>query len=221
MRFNLFLFLILTFSCTPKRGKVVFKEGGEIKEGTAKLYCDPPKKRYTKELQSKVKSEIESLSNIPASELELSLTNKVIRLADYSSVGLDKDLILFRICEMSINRGMTNEQTFKLIEQTIKTWDNTILPRKLDAIQQKIILESIEIEKNKIACNSNCKIIVQYPEMATDGYSFGIEVLNFIRESGYDKTHIQGGIASGEHETKFMFSSHKDSIWVIIPKRKK
>ncbi|MCW5911413.1 MAG: hypothetical protein KIT62_10080 [Cyclobacteriaceae bacterium] len=110
-------------STTQKRGAVTYNEGGAIKSGQGKLYCDKPRKNYATELDAKVKGELSSLSTSPANLIEAGLTQKVVELSDYSSSGLDLDLLLFRICEMSINRGFSEETTKNLIELAIKTWD--------------------------------------------------------------------------------------------------
>lgn len=52
-----------------------------------------------------------------------------------SQKGLDLDLLLFRICEISINRGFTNEQTSQLINRVIDLWnreqgDKNLLKRR-------------------------------------------------------------------------------------------
>lgn len=125
LNYGLALLMLLLVSCssTKNRGKLTVGEGGVITGGQIKVYCDPPQKQYAKEIETKLLAEISELNNIPEAKLEASLNSKVIKLADYSSQGLDRDLLLFRICEMSLNRGLTNEQTQKLIDKAIKVWD--------------------------------------------------------------------------------------------------
>jgi hypothetical protein len=115
--------LLISCSTTKNRGKLTVGEGGVITGGQIKVYCDPPQKQYAKEVEAKLLAEISELKNIPEVKLETSLNSKVIKLADYSSQGLDRDLLLFRICEMSVNRGLSNEQTKNLIDKAIKVWD--------------------------------------------------------------------------------------------------
>jgi len=88
------------------RGKVKLGKGGEIEEGTAILKCEMPRKPYTKEIEALVKKELNKLKDTSNVNFEMALRTKVIQLTDYSTKGLDLDLLLFRICEMSINRGV-------------------------------------------------------------------------------------------------------------------
>ncbi len=115
--------ILMSCSSTKKRGTLTVGEGGVITGGKISVYCDPPQKQYAKEVEAKLLAEISELNEIPEAKLETSLNSKVIKLADYSSQGLDRDLLLFRICEMSLNRGLTNEQTQKLIDKAIEVWD--------------------------------------------------------------------------------------------------
>jgi len=54
---------------------------------------------------------MDSLKTIPKSKLGISLNNKVVQLTQYTSEGLDRNLVLFRICEMANNRGLTGAET--------------------------------------------------------------------------------------------------------------
>jgi len=73
-------------------------------------------------LEIKVKNGIDSLALLPATSIEASLSQTVTRLSDYSSDGLDIDLILFRLCEISINKGFTKNQTDSLFQNAIDAW---------------------------------------------------------------------------------------------------
>jgi hypothetical protein len=109
-------------SCSSNRGKIKQGKGGEIQSADVVARCEEPRKTYAKEIQATLKAEIDKLNKIPDIRLEAELRNKVIRLSDYSAKGLDLDLLLFRICEMSLNRGFTSDQTSYLIEIAIKAW---------------------------------------------------------------------------------------------------
>jgi hypothetical protein len=103
-------------------GKTKYGKDGEIESGTATTRCTHPTKRYAKGLEIKVKNGIDSLALLPSNNMEAALTQTVTRLSDYSSEGLDIDLILFRLCEISINKGFTPEQTNSLFATAIDSW---------------------------------------------------------------------------------------------------
>jgi len=122
----LFSIIICFFlnSCAMKmqRGKIQYGNDGEIKSGEGVALCKPPDKRYSSEIHAALKTELIGLKNTSDIELEAALERKIVKLTDYSQKGLDLDLILFRICEISINRGFTNKQSSKLIENVIEAW---------------------------------------------------------------------------------------------------
>ncbi len=103
-------------------GKAKYGKDGAIEKGSVNTKCTYPPKRYTKSLDLKVKASIDSVVQLPTQNLDLGLTQTVTRLADYTSDGLDLDLILFRICEISLNKGFTAEQTDHLTQVALDTW---------------------------------------------------------------------------------------------------
>ena len=118
--------LIIFSGCSadgPNRGEVGFGDDGRVISGTGKAYCTPPSKRYTNELEATVDLELDGLKDIAKANFEAELGNKIQKLTDYSQKGLDIDLLLYRVCEISINRGFTNEQTSGLVKETIKMWE--------------------------------------------------------------------------------------------------
>lgn len=119
-----FLALISFWSCN--RGIVDYGSNGVIIGGEGKARCEKPKKPYVKEMDLAVKAEIDELGTIPSAQLDTKLKTTVVQLTDYSTQGLDRDLLLFRICEMSINRGFTSEQTSSLIEKAMAIWDEEL-----------------------------------------------------------------------------------------------
>jgi hypothetical protein len=103
-------------------GKTKYGKDGMVESGIAKTKCTYPTKRYAKGLEIKVKGEIDSLALLPGKDLELGVTQTVTRLSDYSSQGLDVDLILFHLCEISINKGFTSQQTSDLFKIALDAW---------------------------------------------------------------------------------------------------
>ena len=119
---------LIVVSCG--RGVVKYGEGGAVIEGTGRAKCEKPNKRYAKELDASVKAEVDELNNVPSAELDAKLKTTVVKLSDYTSEGLDRDLLLYRICEMSINRGLTNQQTTDLINNAMGIWDAELKKKK-------------------------------------------------------------------------------------------
>jgi hypothetical protein len=122
---KILLFTLIIASCNSSKrtGKVIYGEGGKIESGYSKIGCTPPTKRYTKDLDARVKASIDSLLPIPIKDIDLGLTQKITRLSDYTSQGLDFDLIMFRICEMANNRGFSAGRTDSLIQNAFKIWE--------------------------------------------------------------------------------------------------
>lgn len=121
MRYLLILFLFV--ACNPsKMGKSKIGKNGVIESGVIKPTCTHPSKRYTKAIDIKVKQDFDSLNILPFDKLNIGISQTVTRLSDYSTDGLDLDLILFRLCEISLNKGFTSEQTDVLVKTTIDAW---------------------------------------------------------------------------------------------------
>lgn len=119
-----FLFLF-AFSCktpSPNQGKAIYGKNSEYLGGSGTVKCTQPSKRYTKDLNAKVKASIDSLGFLPSASIDLGVKQTVTRLSDYSSDGLDIDLILFRLCEISNNKGFSAEQTNRLFNVAIDAW---------------------------------------------------------------------------------------------------
>jgi len=123
--FVFFFVVLLLTSCVTNRGTVEYGKDGVIVGGKGKARCKEPDKRYNPEITAKVSTEIDKLKDIPYVKLGLELHRSVKQLSvDYSQEGLDLDLILFRICEMSLNRGLTNKHTVELTKKAIEAWKN-------------------------------------------------------------------------------------------------
>lgn len=150
-----YMVILLLLSCNSqsKMGKVKYGKDGVIESGSGITKCTPPAKRYTKSLDAVVKGSFDSLSKYPKGNLEIGVKNTVTRLSDYSSEGLDIDLILFRVCEMANNRGLSADQT------------DTLLRRAIDAWGQKKSTSSISITNNGVN-NGLMAGVVLVPESA-------------------------------------------------------
>lgn len=116
--------LCLFFACSNqgKMGKMKYGKDGAITGGSGITKCTPPSQRYAKSLDAVVKASIDSVAAFPSGSIELSLKKAVTRLSDYSSEGLDMNLILFRICEMANNRGLSANQVEILNKSAIEAW---------------------------------------------------------------------------------------------------
>lgn len=115
--------IIFLCACSPsKQGNVKQGMDGKIESASIKAKCSPPQKSYAREIETKLKAEMDSLKFTPSATFDASFNQKVIKLREYSSQGLDLDLLTFRICEMANNRGFTSEQTSALIEKAIELW---------------------------------------------------------------------------------------------------
>ena len=123
LRFQILLFALFLVACkSSKMGTAKYGKDGVIENGTVKTKCTYPSKRYAKDLDIRVKKGIDSLGLLPNESFDLGLKQTVTRLSDYSSEGLDVDLILFRLCEISLNKGFTQEQTNALFATAIDVW---------------------------------------------------------------------------------------------------
>jgi hypothetical protein len=115
---------LIILSCnSAKQGRIKQGKNGVIESGVIKPKCTPPQKSYAKEFDARVKAEMDSLRYASLSSFEAAFNQKVIKLREYSSKGLELDLVLFRICEMSNNRGFSNDQTADLISKAILLWN--------------------------------------------------------------------------------------------------
>lgn len=119
-----FLILGICSSCrTSKMGTVKKGKDGKIVNGTTRLRCTYPSKRYTTGLDFRVKTNIDSLIRVPYNKLDIAVSRTIAKLSDYTSEGLDLDLFLFRLCEMANNRGLTAEQTQSLLFSAMNKWN--------------------------------------------------------------------------------------------------
>jgi hypothetical protein len=137
MKTLLFFVMAFVFSCSPsKQGKVRQGKNGQIESASITAKCTPPQKSYAREIESNLKAEMDSLKFTPRATFDATFNQKIVQLREYSSSGLDLDLLTFRICEMANNRGLTSEQTSSLIEKAIQLWKEA---GKTTSLQQTII----------------------------------------------------------------------------------
>lgn len=108
------------------QGKVIQGQDGVIESGVIKVKCSKPSKTYTKDLDLKVDAEMDALKTIPKSKIDVEVKKSVVKLTQYTSEGLDRDLMLFRICEMANNRGLSQEKTSELIDKAMGTFDDEV-----------------------------------------------------------------------------------------------
>lgn len=115
--------ILFFLSCTSSRqGRVIQGKDGKIESAIINAKCTPPSRSYATDIDAKLKAEMDSLRFTPKASFDASFQQKIVKLKEYSSLGLDLDLLCFRICEMSNNRGFTSEQTMKLISDAINIW---------------------------------------------------------------------------------------------------
>ncbi len=124
MKNIIYLFIVISvlLSCkSANMGKAKYGKGGAIDSGYVNTKCTYPSKRYVKDLDAKVKLSFDSLA-LSGINLDAGVKQTVTKLSDYTSEGLDLDLILFHICQTSLNKGFTKEQTAHLMEIAIDAW---------------------------------------------------------------------------------------------------
>ena len=102
------IIIIIVVSCS---GIGIQGEGGKSKGAIVLMECKAPKKRYASEIRFTLDSELKSVLNKGDAKINAELSRRIIKLTDYSQEGLDLDLLLYRICEISNNRGFTAEET--------------------------------------------------------------------------------------------------------------
>jgi len=132
-------FFVSMISCIPQKQ---IGKGGVIESGTVTTgKCTKPQKRYTKDVKVALKGSVAKWKVVSGVDLEASVKSEVTKLTDYSQVGLDLDLILFRICEMSRNASLTQEQTGNLTTLAMKTWNG-----RMSVNEQKNIISQLKVE---------------------------------------------------------------------------
>lgn len=166
MKLVVFVALVCLACNTGKQGTVKQGKDGKIESAKITAKCTPPQKSYAKEIEAKLKAEMDTLRFTSISNFDASFSQKVVKLRDYSSQGLDLDLLLFRICEMANNRGFTSEQTTELLNKAIDIWNGG---NKTTTLYQTIISNNqtggytagiiVVPEDKEIPLNNNFQIL--------------------------------------------------------------
>lgn len=130
------LVIIFTSCSSLKIGK-----DGAIEGGTIHPKCTKPEKRYTKSVDAALKGSVAKWKVVSGVDLTASVKTEVTKLTDYTQEGLDLDLVLFRICEMSRNKDLTRDQTNDLITLGMKSWNS-----KMSINEQKNIISQLKVE---------------------------------------------------------------------------
>lgn len=151
--------IFFTISCNTTRG-FEHRKGGNVKSGKYKLYCESPSLPDYGKFKNTIDDYLgKSLSNKTnySESLNYTLAENVAILASFSQQGLDLDLVLFRICEMSINRNLSEEQTSELITQAVNSWNRNLPTQEqinlLNLLKQELVsnIQTLEeLRKNSI-----------------------------------------------------------------------
>lgn len=120
------IFIPVIWCCNPTQGTVKTKNGKEV-SSKYKLSCSPPTKTYAKGLEAKLDASIDSLSSLPKTNFEASIETTVVKLTQYTSEGLDRDLFYFRMCEMlNNNRDLSKESRKQLFDKVLAKYDDEV-----------------------------------------------------------------------------------------------
>jgi hypothetical protein len=133
--------LFLIYSVFGCRSKVELGQKGEITKGQIYPKCSKPDKRYTKTVEVAVKGTTKSWGSLTEAELASTVKTDVIKLTDYSQQGLDRDLLIFRICELGNNRILSAVQVQELMVLGMNTWDS-----RMSIKEQKNIISQLNVE---------------------------------------------------------------------------
>lgn len=182
------LSFFFSFCSSSKQGKVIQGKDGKIESAIIDARCSYPKKTYAKELDAKIKAEVDSLRFTPQSNFDVSFNQKVIKLHDYTAKGLDLDLLLFRVCEMANNRGFTSEQTSLLIQKAIDLWGQAEKPT---SFQQTIISNN---QQGGITAGN----VFFQPQKRYLTSALGFDLLKKLSFINYDSLEISASMGNNE-----------------------
>ncbi|MDI9312148.1 MAG: hypothetical protein QM535_18180 [Limnohabitans sp.] len=141
-----FIYLIITFSTTiivgcKSQGTLKLTENGKIESGKVNLKCDKPQKTYTKAVDIALKGSVAKLESTEGVDLNATVKTEVVKLTQYSQQGLDLDLLIFRMCQMTNNKAISSEQAQEIITLAMKTWNN-----KMSINEQKNVISQLKVE---------------------------------------------------------------------------
>lgn len=151
--------IFFTASCSTSRG-IEHRIGGNVKSGKYKLYCESPTLPDYGKFKGTIDDYLGKFLNDKTNysdSLKNTIAEKVAILASFSQQGLDLDLVLFRICEMSINRNLSEKQTSELIAQAVNSWNGNLPTQEqvnlLNLLKQELVsnIQTLEeLRKNSI-----------------------------------------------------------------------
>lgn len=218
MKKNILICLCLSaiISCSSsKQGKVKQGKDGKIENAKIIAKCTPPQKSYAKEIEAKLKATMDSLRFTPNANFDASFSQKIVKLNEYSPMGLDWDLLAFRICEMANNRGFTSEQTSSLLTKALDLWENAHKSsQKQQSTQVAISLNQqggvtannvyfsdskfslSNSDKQKLEAwlrNKGRKISVLSIMGNNTSLDFANKIVSFLKESGYTQVGNEVG----------------------------
>lgn len=212
-QFFLILVLFFLLACSnSKQRRVKQGKDGKIQKANITAKCTHPPKTYARDLEIKLKSDMDSLQFTPEASFDASFIQKVIKLHDYSTQGLDLDLLTFRICEMANNRGMTAEQTSDLLKRAMDIWNESNQkknqPQQLAVSfnqQGGITANAIYLGKPNINFSqpNKIKLLSMLPAKDkpilisslmgnSDSFQLAKEISNFLKLSGYTRIDDSG-----------------------------
>ncbi|WP_157974335.1 hypothetical protein [Lewinella sp. IMCC34183] len=192
----LLLSVFVAASCTTKVGsrKTSSIDGvTTVKTNERIIPCNPPDKRYSKDVTRAVKTQLTSMPNLPDIEFETETKKNVIALSDYSSKGLDIDLLLYRFCEITTNRGFSPEQTKEFYQEQSRIWfmaldDKQEALSSIQKSQEVIIKQNLEVQNE----------LQRLKEMFDNKYrKEGLEISKRLSEK-YNAGHVIFGIIDGK-----------------------
>lgn len=124
------ILVFLIASCNSKKlGQTNYSEDRKTTSGYSISTCSKPSKRYAKSLDVAVKASFDSLKLLPVKSIDASLKNTITHLADYTSEGLDFDLLNFRICELANSAGLSESAKEEIIKKSLDTWQAIMLQK--------------------------------------------------------------------------------------------
>lgn len=131
----------MVLACCKSQGHLNLSKGGEIESGKVNLECAKPLKTYTKAVDAALKGSVAKLETTEGIDLNATVKTEVIKLTQYSQQGLDLDLLVFRMCQMTNNKALSSTQAQEIITLAMKTWNS-----KMSVNEQKSVVSQLKVE---------------------------------------------------------------------------
>lgn len=194
----LLLTALFLFTCTSTIGtrKSTTIDGVTNTETKERIVpCSLPEKRYEKDVSRALSAQLGDVPNLPYGEFETEIKKRVVELSEYSSKGLDLDLLMYRLCEITTNRGFSPEQTQEFYEAQSRIWfialgDKEVALDDVKKSQQKIINQNVGIQTgvDGLKKSSNRDTEIQFKisnkyENLVEKYPYGFKVFG-LRADG-------------------------------------